>query len=42
MVEFLCFENVGIVDIGCNIYDWMLGYIVVFDLLYFGKINIEG
>ena len=40
--EPLRFENAGIVDIGCNIHDWMLGYIVVSDSPYFGKTNPEG
>ena len=38
----LRFENAGIVDIGCNIHDWMLGYIVVSDSPYFGKTDNEG
>ena len=40
--EPLRFENAGIVDIGCNIHDWMLGYIVVSNSPYFGKTNTEG
>ncbi|WP_159119377.1 methylamine utilization protein [Alteromonas sp. KUL150] len=40
--EPLRFENAGIVDIGCNIHDWMLGYIVVSDSPYFGKTDNEG
>lgn len=40
--EPLRFENAGIVDIGCNIHDWMLGYIVVADTPYYGKTNIQG
>ena len=40
--EPLRFENAGIVDIGCNIHDWMLGYIVVADSPYFGKTGNEG
>lgn len=38
----LRFEKAGIVDIGCNIHDWMLGYIVVSDSPYFGKTNEQG
>lgn len=40
--EPLFFEQAGIVDIGCNIHDWMLGYIVVSDSPYFGKTDNEG
>ncbi|WP_334049841.1 methylamine utilization protein [Alteromonas gracilis] len=40
--EPLRFEKAGIVDIGCNIHDWMLGYIVVSDSPYFGKTNEQG
>lgn len=38
----LRFEQAGIVDIGCNIHDWMLGYIVVSDSPFYGKTNEEG
>ena len=38
----LRFEQAGIVDIGCNIHDWMLGYIVVSDSPFYGKTNDEG
>ena len=38
----LRFNTPGVVDIGCNIHDWMLGYIVVSDTPYFGKTDIEG
>ena len=38
----LRFNTPGVVDIGCNIHDWMLGYIVVSDTAYFGKTDIEG
>ena len=40
--EPLRFDKAGVVDIGCNIHDWMLGYIVVSDSPYFGKTNNEG
>ena len=40
--EPLRFEQAGIVDIGCNIHDWMLGYIVVTDSPFFAKTNEEG
>ena len=36
------FDKVGIVKIGCNIHDWMLGYIYVTDVPYFAKTTREG
>lgn len=38
----LKFETPGIVDIGCNIHDWMLGYIIVSDSPFFGKTDESG
>ena len=40
--EPLTFDAPGIVDIGCNIHDWMLGYIVVTDSPFFAKTESEG
>lgn len=40
--EPLRFEEAGIVDIGCNIHDWMLGYIVVTESPFFIKTDING
>lgn len=40
--EPLFFEQPGIVDIGCNIHDWMLGYIVVSESPYFLKTDDTG
>lgn len=40
--EPLFFEHPGIVDIGCNIHDWMLGYIVIADSPYFVKTADDG
>lgn len=40
--EPLLFEQAGIVDIGCNIHDWMLGYIVVTDSPFFLKTDASG
>ncbi|AEF05403.1 hypothetical protein ambt_19560 [Alteromonas naphthalenivorans] len=40
--EPLFFEQAGIVDIGCNIHDWMLGYIVIADSPYFLKTADDG
>ncbi|MBV6850562.1 methylamine utilization protein [Xanthomonas euvesicatoria] len=36
------FDQAGLVTIGCNIHDWMLGYIVVLDTPYFGKTGSDG
>jgi plastocyanin len=38
----LLFSNLGVVELGCNIHDWMLGYIFVVDTPYFGKTDIHG
>ena len=36
------FDTTGIVDLGCNIHDWMLGYIYVANSHYFAKTNNKG
>jgi plastocyanin len=36
------FDKVGVVKLGCNIHDWMIGYLYVTDAAYFGKTNAEG
>ena len=36
------FEQPGLVVLGCNIHDFMIGYIVVADSPYFGKTNGAG
>ncbi len=36
------FDDAGIVTLGCNIHDSMLGYVVVVDTPYFGMTNSEG
>lgn len=36
------FEQAGIVPVGCNIHDWMIGWIVVLDTPYFGKTSADG
>lgn len=36
------FDQAGIVEIGCNIHDWMLGYIYVTDSPYYAKTNEQG
>jgi plastocyanin len=38
----LFFSKLGSVELGCNIHDWMLGYIFVVDTPYFGKTDIKG
>ena len=40
--EPLNFETPGVVDIGCNIHDWMLGYIYVADSNIYGKTDQNG
>lgn len=40
--EPVVFNQTGIVDVGCNIHDWMLAYIVVVDTPYFSITNAEG
>lgn len=36
------FDRSGIVTLGCNIHDWMKGYIAVVDTPYFGKSGTDG
>ena len=36
------FDRPGIVTIGCNIHDWMIGYVYVADTPYFGKTGADG
>jgi hypothetical protein len=38
----LSFNNTGDVEIGCNIHDWMLGYIKVVDSHIFAKTDTDG
>ena len=38
----LLFSKAGLVPIGCNIHDWMLGYILVVDTPYFQKTDSKG
>ncbi len=40
--EAVTFDNVGKVEMGCNVHDWMLGYIYVVDTPYFGKTDEDG
>jgi len=39
MPEPIVFEKPGVVPLGCNIHDWMLGYIVVVDTPFFTQMN---
>jgi hypothetical protein len=36
------FDQVGEVTLGCNIHDWMLGYVYVVDTPWFGTTDLEG
>jgi plastocyanin len=36
------FDRPGIVTLGCNLHDWMLGYIAVVDTPYFGVTDEQG
>lgn len=40
--EPVTFDEPGVVDVGCNIHDWMLGYIVVVDSPYFTRTDERG
>lgn len=40
--EPLQFDTTGDITLGCNIHDWMLGYIYVVDTPFFGKTNESG
>ncbi|MBC8007287.1 MAG: methylamine utilization protein [Prolixibacteraceae bacterium] len=36
------FDKVGVVKLGCNIHDWMIGYLYITDAPYFGKTAEDG
>ena len=36
------FATPGVVELGCNIHDWMLAYVVVVDTPYFAMANAQG
>ena len=38
----LLFDQEGVVELGCNVHDWMLGYIYVVDTPYFTGSNEQG
>ena len=38
----MVFDKPGVVVLGCNIHDWMVGYVYVSESPYFAKTNAEG
>jgi len=40
--EMIDFPQTGVVSLGCNIHDWMKGYVVVVDTPYYAKTDKEG
>jgi plastocyanin len=40
--EPIVFDQPGLVALGCNIHDWMLGYILITETPYFTQTNAEG
>jgi len=38
----IVFDKTGVATLGCNIHDWMIGYIVVVDTPYFDKSGATG
>jgi len=36
------FDSPGVVTVGCNIHDWMLGYVIVLDTPYHGRSAADG
>ncbi|MCD9097768.1 methylamine utilization protein [Luteimonas fraxinea] len=36
------FDTPGVVELGCNIHDWMLGYVIVLDTPYFATTGADG
>jgi plastocyanin len=36
------FDKPGLVTLGCNIHDWMLGYVLVVDTPYFATTGVDG
>lgn len=36
------FDKAGIVELGCNVHDWMLGYIYITETPYFGMTDEQG
>jgi plastocyanin len=40
--SIVTFENLGVVELGCNIHDWMLGYILVVNSDFYSLTNSDG
>jgi plastocyanin len=40
--QAVVFDKPGVVVLGCNIHDWMIGYVYVSESPYFAKTNAEG
>src|SRR5208282_3805935 len=40
--QAVVFDKPGVVILGCNIHDWMVGYIYVSESPYFAKTNTQG
>ena len=40
--EPMIFDKPGVVTMGCNVHDWMLGYVFVVDTPWFGKTDARG
>lgn len=40
--EPVLFDTAGVVSVGCNIHDWMVGHIVVLDTPYFARTDADG
>ncbi|WP_249297367.1 methylamine utilization protein [Pseudoalteromonas phenolica] len=38
----IVFENNGVIELGCNIHDWMLGYILVVDSGFYAITDAQG
>lgn len=38
----IMFDQAGVVELGCNIHDWMLGYIYVADSALFAQTDVNG
>ncbi len=40
--EPIVFDRPGVVTLGCNVHDWMVGYLFVVDTPWFGKTGTDG
>lgn len=38
----IVFDKAGVVTLGCNIHDWMIGYVVVVDTPFFARTDAQG